>query len=124
MCATMSNPLPKFNFAIIRHKGDLNHATTADGKRVHRQKSLYFEGHGLILCAPYDNHFVFDDPMGKKLIGRWSPMCSCGSPAVIVGYNAYIKDATPTNKSESSIPGEMIVCYFHATTGKHADGSS
>lgn len=118
------NPLPtKFTFAIIKHKGDLNNATTADGKKVHRRKQIFFDGR-MILCAPYDNHFVFDDPMSTKLVGRWSPMCSCGSPAVIVGYNAYRKDASPSTRDESTAPGEMIVCYIHATTGHHVDGSN
>lgn len=116
--------LPKIKFAIIHHRGDLDTAVTADGVRVYRQDKIWFEGHGLVKCASYDNHFVFDDPMAKKKKGRWTPMCSCGSPAVIVGYNAYIKDATPTNRNESSIPGELIVCYLHVTSGRHADGSN
>lgn len=118
------NGIPPIKFAIIQHRGDLMSATTADGVKVHRQENIFFEGHGFIKCASYDNHFVFDDPMSKKIKGRWTPMCSCGSPAVIVGYNAYIKDATPTNRNESSIPGELIVCYMHVMSGKHADGST
>lgn len=116
--------LPKINFTIIKHRGDLTSATTADGEKVYRKDKIYFEGHGFIKCASYDNHFVFDDPMAQKKKGRWTPMCSCGSPAVIVGYNAYIKDSSPTTRDESSIPGELIVCYLHVTTGKHVDGSN
>lgn len=112
----------KYSFAIIHHRGSLNEAETADGHRVYKQKSLLFPEHGWVLCAPYDNHFTFIDP--TDVIGRWSPMCSCGSPAVIVGYNAYRKDASATTSAESTIPGEMVVCYLHATTGKHADMST
>jgi hypothetical protein len=115
---------PKFTFAIIKHRGDLNHAETADGYKVHRKNKIYFSEHGWIKCAPYDNHFIYDDPMAYKIIGRWSPMCSCGSPAGIVGYNAYINDATPTNKKESTIAGEMLVCLAHAQYNRHADGSN
>lgn len=116
--------LPKFNFAIIKHRGDLDNATTADGYKVHRQDKLFFEGHGWVKCAPMDNHFVYDDPAFKKKRGRWSPMCTCGSPAGIVGYNAYVDNASPTGKFDSSVPGEMIICLHHAQYGKHADGSS
>lgn len=115
---------PKFSFAIIKHRGDLDHAETADGYKVHRRDKIWFPEHGYVMCAKYDNHFIYDDPMGKKKIGRWTPMCSCGSPSGIVGYNAYISDATPTSKKESSIPGELLVCLAHAQFGKHSDGSS
>lgn len=111
---------------VIRFYGDLKKAETADGYTVYRVDRIFFREHGMVKCAPYDNHFIFDDPAahikGKR--GRWTPMCSCGSIAVIAGYNAYRKDASPTSKTDSTIPGEMIVCYLHANTGKHADGSS
>lgn len=114
---------PKFSFSIIKHKGDLDHAETADGYKVHRQEKIFFKEHGYVKCAPYDNHFIYDDPMANKIIGRWTPMCSCGSPAGIIGYNAYKSDASPTTRKESSVPGELLVCLAHAQYGKHADGS-
>lgn len=121
--------VPHLRLVKIAHfHGDLKTATTADGFTVNRVESIYFPEHGLVKCAPYDNHFIFDDPgfhkKGIRWKGRWTPMCSCGSPAVIVGYQVYRNDASPTTSAESTIPGEMIVCYSHATYGKHADGST
>lgn len=107
---------------VVKHVGDLNEATVDGRVKVHRTDRIYFEGHGLVKCAPYDNHFVFD--YKSKKIGAWTPVCTCGSPAGIVGYNAYKQDASPTTKDESSNPGELIVCLSHAQTGKHADGST
>ena len=115
---------PKFNFAIIKHRGDLNHAETVDGYKVHRKEKIYFKEHGYVKCAPYNNHFLYDDPMANKIIGRWTPMCSCGSPAAIIGYNAYAGDASPTTRKESTVPGELLVCLAHAQYGKHSDGST
>jgi hypothetical protein len=45
-------------------------------------------------------------------------MCACGGAAVIVGSNAYKKDASATDT------GKMLVCYTHANTGRHADNST
>lgn len=118
------SPLKKFNVPkIVRHTGDLKDATVLDdGTKVYRQERLYFEGHGLVLCANYDQHFCFD--YKTKKIGGWTPVCTCGSPAGIVGYNAYAKDASRTTSMESTIPGELIVCLTHAQTGFHADHST
>lgn len=116
--------IPKFNFSIIKHRGDLDHAETADGYKVHRQSKIFFKGHGWVMCASYDNHFLYDDPMATKKKGRWTPMCSCGAPGGIVGYNVYAHDASPTNNKESTVPGELLVCLHHAQYGRHSDGSS
>jgi hypothetical protein len=110
---------------VIKVRGDLGEAVTADGMTVHRTKSLWMgEMWGIVLAAPYDNHFIFDDPNFKKIKGRWTPMCSCGSPAGVVGSNVYKDDASPTTIADSSHPGMMIVCLHHAQFGKHGDGSS
>lgn len=113
---------PKFSFAIIKHRGDLNHAETADGHRVHRQKKVWIDATEgsrgrYVMCAPYDEHFVFIDPMYKKMRGRWFALCSCGSPAVLIGSNTYAHDASPS--TEGTIMGEMLVCMIHAQTGNH-----
>lgn len=110
-------------FSIIKHFSSPNSAVTADGYTVKRQETLYLDNR-YIKCAPYDTHFVYDDPgvYVKGLKGRWTPMCTCGSMAGIVGYNAYKNDGSPTTKMESMQPGEMIVCLIHAQTGRHADG--
>lgn len=114
---------PKFNVVkVVRQIGERNEATLEDGTKVYRLDRLYFEGHGLVLCADYTQHFVFDHK--SKKVGGWTPVCSCGSPAGIVGYNAYKQDASPTTALESTIPGELVVCLSMAQTGRHADGST
>ncbi len=117
--------------AIIRRRSSPNSAITHDGKEVRREEKVFYaeyddEGYTIsgrfIGCCPYDNHFVFIDPVWKQVKGRWFAACTCGSTAVIVGYNAYRRDASPN--TDSTTPGEMLVCYHHVQTGKHADGSS
>lgn len=106
----------------VRVYGDKRTARTEDGKTVRREDRLYFEGYGLVKCAPYDNHFIFDNKSRK--VGQWSPVCTCGSPAGIVGANVYANDASPTTSMDSSIAGTMIVCLTHAQTSRHSDGST
>lgn len=122
----MADVPKKFNVPkIVRQVGVKTEATVYVGKeqfKVYRLDRLYFAEHGLVKCAEYDNHFIFDNP--SKRIGQWSPVCTCGSPAGIVGYNAYATDASPTTIMESTIPGEMVVCLSHTQTRKHADGST
>ena len=117
----MDNPIKDIRFSVIRVHNDANEAETLDGYKVTRKKWVLFDDK-LVLCAPYDNHFIYEDPSGK--IHRWLQLCTCGSPAVIVGYKAYKQDASPTTTADSTTPGEMVVCYIHAVTGKHADGMS
>ena len=116
--------IPKANFAIIKHRGDLNTCQTADGFTVHRRDKVWVEeadgrNGRFIFCAPDDMHFIFIDPVWKKVIGRWFAMCSCGSPAVITGYKAYEQFGSPTTPAESTTPGEMLICYHYAQTGQH-----
>lgn len=112
---------PEFSFAIIKHFNSVNSATTLDGKNVKREEMLLFDEPGkerFIRTAPYDNHFIYIDPLWRSIKGRWKFMCTCGSPAGIVGYNAYKNDASSTET------GELLVCLSHARTGKHGGGST
>lgn len=102
-------------FSIIKHAGIVSSAVTLDGKQVYRTDKIWWVDK-LVDVVQYDNHFIYPD-MSKKR-GRWWAMCTCGAPAVVVGYNAYKQDASPT------ATGEMVVCMFHAQNGKHSDGSS
>ena len=109
---------PKFSFAVIKHHGTPNQAETLDGYKIYRKDRLFLSSFAQdypegVMCAPYDNHFVYIDPSPKS--GRWSPMCTCGSPAAVVGYDAYKKDA--------SAQGALVVCMSHAQLGRHSDGS-
>ena len=116
----IANPIKDIRFSVIRVHNSANEAETLDGHKVYRKKWLYFDNR-LVHCTEYDNHFIYDDPSGKPY--RWHQMCSCGSPSVCVGYKAYVRDGSPTTASESTAPGEAFVCYIHAITGRHADGS-
>jgi hypothetical protein len=111
----------KQSFAIIRQWNSPNQAETMDGHLVEREKHLYFGEpfNRFVLCADYDTHFVYDDPEARKgTIGRWTPVCTCGSAAGVVGYNAYKQDASP---SAGMVTGELVVCLIHAQTGLHAN---
>lgn len=110
----------KFSFSVIKHRGTQNDAETLDGYKVKRRERIILKSYAKefpfgILCASYDNHFIYLDPMAYKIKGRWSTMCTCGAPAVIVGYDAY--------KSDASNQGVMLVCMIHAQTGRHGEGS-
>lgn len=95
---------------VVRSIGDRKSAEV-DGKRFYRVKSVNLQDIGVVQCAPYDSHFVLVDERRKG----WTLFCTCASIAVVVGYDAYKKDASPQ--------GQLLVCYHHALTGKHVDGS-
>jgi hypothetical protein len=106
---------------VSRNVGDLQQARLADGTIVRRQELIYIEGQGLIPCAPYELHFLYEVP--KTQMG-WGLYCTCGSIAGVVGLNAYSKLAAPT------YTGKMLVCIRHTTLknnegiGRHADDST
>lgn len=105
--------LPKFN--IIKHLGTLGDATTHSGKKIARRDALFMPSFTrLIKCAPYDNHFIYRVPNSDSVIGASTIMCTCGSMAVVTGHDAYKNDGSPQ--------GELILCHWHATIGRHADG--
>lgn len=93
---------------IIKHAGQVNQATLADGTIVHRQPVLFVDSDGwyaMVECAPYDNHFIYENPDTRK--GAPGYMCTCGSPAVV----------TPPD------PRGLFVCLFdlnHGLNGYHS----
>ncbi len=105
-------------FSIIHHRGMQNSAVTLDGYKVERRDFVYIKNHGKVRCAPYDNHFVYLDPKPVRFgePERWFALCTCGSPAVIIGTKAYAHLGSPE--------GWMLVCHMHTMTGRHADGSA
>jgi len=110
------------NITFIKHRGSPKEATLYDGTKVVRKNPLYVPTiQRFVATAPYDNHFVYLLP--THIVG-WALMCTCGGGAGIIGYKDYAKDAQPTTKMESTIPGELVVCLAHAESGKHADGST
>lgn len=98
---------PNISFSIIKQRGDPKTATTLDGHVVHKEEKVFVpEWNRWVACADYHGeHFVYLDPSDKP--GRWFAMCTCGSPAVIVGKDVY--------KGEQG----MLVCHFHAAQGYH-----
>lgn len=101
------------SFSIIKQRGDPDEATTLDKYKVTRKEKVFLpEFGGWVRCAPYSSHFVYLDPTGKK--GRWFASCTCGSPAVVVGYDAYRRD-------QSANEGTMLVCLYHAQHGYHTN---
>jgi len=106
---------------IVRSVGDAKRATLHDGTVVERVEMIWVDGYGLVKCAPYELHFIYQLP---RHIPGWGLMCTCGSIAGVVGYNAYTKLASPTDT------GMIIVCVRHTTLknnegiGRHADEST
>lgn len=110
-------------FARIRKWNSKTEAITHDGLKVVRTSHIYCEGYGLVECAPYELHFIFEDK--SKKIGRWSYLCTCGSPAGIVSWNELGHLMDIRGKT-----GYVLVCIAHTTAkqnigiGKHSDMST
>lgn len=110
----MKNLFGDKQIKIVRHVGDLKSAyLPQDGTTVRRVDKIAIKDMGEFKCSPYDNEFVFRHVFRDR---GWTLYCTCGSPACIVGYDAYAKDASPS--------GQMIVCMHHAQFNRHMDGSS
>lgn len=103
--------LKDVKFVTVKYYNSPNKVTLDNGLTVTRAEKI--DG---VICAPYDNHFIYEVP--KRFKRSWFAMCTCGSPAVIVGSDVYKEDASPTKS------GQMIVCLSHANTGKHATGDN
>ena len=89
-------------FDIIHHRGDPRATTTLKGRQVTRHEALFVPEWGaLVKCAPYDDHFVYENPDHSE--GASSYMCTCGSAAVVVPPG----------------PLGLFVCLYHATYGRH-----
>ncbi len=73
--------LSNAKFSVIRKRNSLNEVELEDGAKILRKPYLYVpEYGGLIECAPYDNHFIFENDISKKnYVGH---QCTCGSMAV------------------------------------------
>jgi len=109
------------SFSQVRNINDLGEAETLDGYKVYRKDKIWIpKWNRFVVCASYDNHFIYEDVSGKP--HRWAYMCTCGGMGVVVGSRAYAKDASPS--TGGGVMGELLVCMPHAQYGKHADGSS
>jgi len=78
--------LPNFN--IVRHIGDLKRIANLNGVIVERVDAIYHPDYGVVECLPYDNHFVYINPIQTDKQGNVMPapkyLCTCGSEAIIV----------------------------------------
>jgi hypothetical protein len=73
------------------------------GQTVERQEQIFVPEWGaMIPTAPYDDHFIYENPDKRK--GSPSFMCTCGAFAVVV---------PPFGNDR------MFVCNHHATYGFH-----
>lgn len=99
---------------IIRNHNDPKNATTLDGKHVQREEQIFLPTYRQWFPVLQTSmHFCFRDashPRGSTIF------CTCGSPAIIVGFDAY--------KTHSSYLGnEVIACHSFIQYGVHSDGS-
>jgi hypothetical protein len=133
--------LPKLNpNKVVRFMGDRKSGVTTNGKTVYRSDKLWMgKEYGFVQCAQFSSHFIYHDPdfdqktgnwpvdkygrTPRQFVGKWTPMCSCGSPCAVYGANAYKQFASPTNRSESTTPGQMLMCIAVVNYGVHMDGS-
>lgn len=103
---------------VVRSVGDAKRATLYDGTVVERTDAIFVDGYGLVKCAPYSVHFLYETPSRIK---GWRYYCTCGSIAGCVGYGVYSSLVSP--KSNEYI----LVCVRHMATkqntghGFHAD---
>lgn len=101
-------------FQIIRHRGQPRKGQLPDGTWIYAEDKMFIEEYrGFVPTAPYSDHFIYRMP--KNSLGS-AYMCSCGSPAIIVGISGYVHDASPQ--------GKLMVCMAHSTNGIHLTGGS
>ena len=106
-------------FQIIRHHGTPSKGQLPDGTWVYaRDRIQPPDMVNFIPCARYDDHFIYEVPVGVR--HRFpGPVyrCSCGSAVVFVGSNVNVAMG-------NSPSGAMFVCQFHADNGHHATGGA
>lgn len=99
---------------IIRNHNDPNHAVTLGGHPVNREKEIFLLSYKQWFPVLQTSmHFCFRDPSVPR---GTTLFCTCGAPAIIVGYDAY-------KRYSSFIGNEVIICHNFIQYGQHADGS-
>ncbi len=128
---------------VIRQRGSPTEAILDSGHKIEKQEYVYFRMPNddasapgdwrMVKCSDYHGeHFIYLDPLynlparpvdpnkAETGVGHWFAMCSCGSPAVIVG-------PVEAAKEDSDCPEQLLVCVFYHNTlvddgfGTHAD---
>lgn len=99
---------------VIRNTGDPHRAKTLNGKDVERQKEIWIPSyHAYIPVLQTSMHFCYRDPSNPR---GTTLFCTCGSAAVVVGFEAY-------RKLNSFMGHEVMVCLYYIQYGVHSDGS-
>ena len=99
---------------IIKHHNDPTFAFTVRGDRVERQKEIFLPSDKQWYPVLQTSmHFCFRDPSVKR---GTTLFCTCGAPAIIVGYEAY-------GKWSSWMGNEVMSCHHFIQYGVHSDGS-
>jgi len=121
----MTKPKSAFSghkFNIVRWRGNPTEATLKSGHVVRKEKYIYYRDTNdrwiAVRASDYHGeHFVYVDPLfNDGVLGHFSFMCTCGSPAVIVGpADAALED--------TNCPERLLVCYiYHLTLTKYGHG--
>ena len=88
------------SFNITKQVGTPKRVTLENGTVVNRVEAIFVPEWGVfVTCAPYDTHFVFENPDTSE--GTPAYLCTCGNVAVI---------APPS-------PAGLFVCLFDLNTG-------
>lgn len=132
-----------YSFNIVKQRASPTKVQLDSGHFVEKQDYVYYQAPnedasgpgewGMVKCSDYHGeHFVYLDPMyhedpkqidpntGQTGRGHWFAMCTCGSPAVIVGTEE-------AQREISDYVGTLLVCYIYHSTlvedgfGTHAD---
>jgi hypothetical protein len=99
---------------IIRSHNDPNHAVTLGGIPVGREKMIFLPSYRQWFPVLQTSmHFCFRDASHAR---GTTLFCTCGSPGIIVGFEAY-------RKHSSFIGNEVISCHHYIQYGQHSDGS-
>lgn len=105
-------------FNVIRFRGDQTKVQLVTGEIVEKQDFIYVKDNEnkvhAMPCADYHGeHFIYADPRynldGDEGRGHWFAMCTCGSPAVKIGWTDVVLTHGEGERA-------MIVCYVYMLT--------
>ena len=110
----------KFN--IVKQRGSPTEVELRSGHIVRKESYIYYHDESdqwrTVKASDYHGeHFIYVDPLfNEGVLGHFSFMCTCGSPAVIVGpEDAKLED--------TGFPERLLVCYiYHLTLTNYGHG--
>jgi hypothetical protein len=125
------NGKTQHSFNIIKTRGDPDVATTLTGHHVTKKERVIipspFDGTmiSLLVADYHDEHFVYIDPLFEKDLPEndersyWFAMCTCGSPAGIIGpSDANIHEGVSLydRLTGKGVGENLLVCQFYYGT--------